>query len=263
MDPDVTAEPGDSLVGDSVVTDGLVSEFSSPNSMMCPPEIPTVSKIDGETNVIDRLLTENTIALADTAASNFVHAVEEKASMADGMKVLRRLELCAKAREESTKIMSFRCVERDSVKCQMTRERQEYLEMVSQSKKERADRWTSKTSRSPFNVDLVAEHQRVDEENRVRTQLDMQKARLAAKREREAHNAIFKRALHTTDELDLLRREKRVLLENEKKLKALRDLEKSNARSELVLHQRRQKHLEFVKRKAEHDDAAQTLVKTK
>jgi len=159
-------------------------------------------------------------------------------------RLLRRLEMCAKAREESTKIMSLRFAERDAVKSSNTRDRQELNEKLTASKVEREERWGRKLQKSPFAVDMVAENQRIDEENRIRDNVEQRRQRLMARRNREAHNAIFKRATAEMDELDQLRQEKRMLLENERQLKALRDVEKSNARTAQILQERRKQQLE-------------------
>merc|ERR1712039_483429 len=74
--------------------------------------------------------------------------------------------------------------------------------------------------------------------------VEQRRQRLMAQRNREAHNSIFKRATAESDELDQLRREKRLLLENERQLKALRDVEKSNARTAQILAERRRKQLD-------------------
>merc|ERR1712113_1110482 len=81
-------------------------------------------------------------------------------------------------------------------------------------------------------------------ENRVRDNVEKRRQRLTARRNREAHNAIFKRATAEMDELDQLRAEKRMLLENERQLKALRDVEKSNARTAQILQERRKQQLQ-------------------
>merc|ERR1719238_2358286 len=101
----------------------------------------------------------------------------------------------------------------------MLLDREKYLAEVEASRRDREDRWTRKMQKSPFAVDLVAENQRIDEENRVRDHIDQRKQKLIQQRQREAHNAIFKRAVAESDELDLLRQEKRLLLEKEKQLK--------------------------------------------
>merc|ERR1712014_209539 len=112
--------------------------------------------------------------------------------------------------------------------------------------------WSRKLQRSPFAVDLVAENQRIEEENRVRDHVEQRRQRLLAKRNREAHNSIFKRATAEADELDLLRTEKRLLLENEKQLKALRDVERSNARTAQILQERRRQQLDKQQGQLQH-----------
>merc|ERR1712190_262023 len=139
--------------------------------------------------------------------------------------------------------MSIRFAQRDAVKNDIKRERQRYLEKMTASQCDRDERWSRKLQRSPFAVDLVAENQRIDEENRVHDHVEQRRQRLMAKRNREAHNSIFKRATAETDELDQLRTEKRLLLENEKQLKALRDVERSNARTAQILQERKRQQL--------------------
>lgn len=159
------------------------------------------------------------------------------------VRLLHRVEMCAKAREESTKIMTMRFAQRDAVKSEVKRERQMMADKLMQSQRERDERWSRKLQRSPFAVDLVAENQRIDEENRVRDHVEQRRQRLLQKQSREAHNSIFKRITAENDELERLRREKRLLLENERQLKALRDVERSNARTAQILQERRQQQL--------------------
>merc|ERR1719277_373908 len=111
--------------------------------------------------------------------------------------------------------MSARFAQRDAVKNDMRRERQWHLEKMTATQRDRDERWSRKLQRSPFAVDLVAENQRIDEENRVRDHVEQRRQRLLARRNHEAHNSIFRRATAETDELDQLRTEKRLLLEDE------------------------------------------------
>mmetsp|Transcript_51392 Transcript_51392/g.149254 ORF Transcript_51392/g.149254 Transcript_51392/m.149254 type:complete len:288 (-) Transcript_51392:66-929(-) len=167
------------------------------------------------------------------------HALPKASTAEERERLLRRLEMCARAREESTKIMSVQFAQRDAKKNEMRKERQVYNEKLVITQRDREERWSRKLQRSPFAVDLVAENQRIDEENRVRDHVEQRRQRLMSKRNREAHNMIFKRATVETDELEQLRMEKRLLLENEKQLKALRDVERSNARTAQILQERR------------------------
>merc|ERR1719382_708539 len=140
--------------------------------------------------------------------------------------------------------MSIRFAQCDAVKNDNRKERQQYVEKLTGWQRDRDERWSRKLQRSPFAVDLVAENQRIDEENRVRHHVEQRRQRLLAQRNREAHNSIFQRATAEADELEQLRTEKRLLLENEKQLKALRDVERSNARTAQILQERRRQQLQ-------------------
>ena len=164
--------------------------------------------------------------------------IPEGVSAEERERIMHRLEICAQAREESTRIMSFRFAQRDAVKEDLQRSADSYRRELLASKLEREQRWVRKTSRSPFAVDLVAEDQRIEEENRVREDIASRKAKLLSARHNEAHNAIFKRAVAESDELEILRKEKRVLLQNEKQLKAMRDVERTNARTAQIQAQK-------------------------
>merc|ERR1740115_579240 len=140
--------------------------------------------------------------------------------------------------------MSVRFAHRDQLKTDNKHDFVNYKARLLDSQREREERWGRKLQKSPFAVDLVAENQRIDEENQVRDTVEQRRQRLMARRNREAPNAIFKRATAETDELDQLRQEKRMLLENERQLKALKDVEKSNARTAQILQERRKQQLE-------------------
>jgi hypothetical protein len=164
--------------------------------------------------------------------------IPEGVSAEERERIMHRLEICAQAREESTRIMSFRFAQRDAVKDDLQRSADSYRRELLASKLEREQRWVRKTTKSPFAVDLVAEDQRIEEENRVREDIATRKGKLLAARHNEAHNAIFKRAVAESDELEILRKEKRVLLQNEKQLKAMRDVERTNARTAQIQAQK-------------------------
>ena len=82
---------------------------------------------------------------------------------------------------------------------------------------------------SPFSVDLVAENERIDEENEVRLRQQLKRQKAAEKRRQDAKNEIILRALREANELDDLRRERRLILEEERRLKALCDIERTKA----------------------------------
>mmetsp|Transcript_54262 Transcript_54262/g.108064 ORF Transcript_54262/g.108064 Transcript_54262/m.108064 type:complete len:306 (-) Transcript_54262:29-946(-) len=161
--------------------------------------------------------------------------------------LLKYRVLSAHAQEESMKILNTQFAKRDAKKGALQRERQIHSLRLAASQRDREERWSRKLQRSPFAVDLVAENQRIDEENRVRDHVEQRRQRLAAKRSREIHDFIFKQAATHPSEIHQLRTEKRLLLENERQLKASRDVERHNARTAQILQERRQQQLQQQK----------------
>jgi len=85
-----------------------------------------------------------------------------------------------------------------------------------------------KMKNSPFLVDLVAEQQRIDEENSVLLKKQTRQYNYMQREKESAKNDLILRALQEDNELDTLRKEKRQILEEEKRLKALLEIEKVN-----------------------------------
>ncbi|CAM9805707.1 unnamed protein product, partial [Ascophyllum nodosum] len=134
----------------------------------------------------------------------------------------------AMVRVESARVMSQRFIERDRVKDRIIAQTKMNRRRLQESKRKKVQTWEQKTNRSPFMVDLLAENERLDEENRVRFKEEARQARLRQKRKEEAKNNIILQALTESCDLDALRREKRAIIQEERCLKALVDIEKSN-----------------------------------
>jgi hypothetical protein len=95
-------------------------------------------------------------------------------------------------------------------------------------REERLKRWRERTSASPFAIDLVAESDRICTETQLR-QSEAQKLKEEfLKRREQAKNEIVLKALAEFSDLEALRREKRAILEEEQRLRALLALEMSN-----------------------------------
>jgi len=96
--------------------------------------------------------------------------------------------------------------------------------------RERTQQWKTKYKTSPFHVNLVAENERIEEENN--TQLRHQE-RAEAAEERRRHAGVedlLRRAADETAELEELRAQKRHIASEERRLRALLDLEKTRTR---------------------------------
>ncbi|KAH7491783.1 uncharacterized protein KRP23_700 [Phytophthora ramorum] len=116
---------------------------------------------------------------------------------------------------DSAAIQSKKYMERDQVRLALEQEERSRRLNKIRARRQHLEKWTQKTSRSPFHVNLVADNERLDEEHRMRM---MERTR----RQREL-------------ERQLLRREKRAIIDEEKRLKALLDLEKTNSHRKMDL----------------------------
>lgn len=130
--------------------------------------------------------------------------------------------------------------QRDRVKAQLDAERNAKNEQRWNVRQQKVAQWQQKTRDSPFLVDLVAEDERIGEENRVRISDEQRQGRSLEKRRTSAKREIVIKALQEDSDLDALRREKRAIQEEEKRLKALLDIEKTNshAKADLLVAQR-------------------------
>ena len=88
---------------------------------------------------------------------------------------------------------------------------------------------SSFVQKSPFLVNLVAENERIDEEINYKTR-HSDKRKQEIKTERKKTKIIVSALQEETNEVDRLRHERRKLLEEEKRLKAMIEIEKLNAR---------------------------------
>ena len=105
-------------------------------------------------------------------------------------------------------------------------------------------------NRSPFLVDLVGENERIHEQNEIRA-----RKQRAQKREETRDEQLLQAAGRGNDqELTNLRIEKRKIIDEEKRLKALLEIEKNNAhrkenRQAAVLAEKRRHDAKIEKRR--------------
>lgn len=136
---------------------------------------------------------------------------------------------------ESAEITSKKYLERDQVKLALEQEERARRLNKIRTRRQHIERWQQKTSKSPFHVNLVAENERLDEEHRLRMMEESKRTRELAHRARQAKTEVILKALTETPDLEMLRREKRAIIDEEKRLKALMDLEKTNSHRKLDL----------------------------
>lgn len=132
-------------------------------------------------------------------------------------------------RKESAMILAKNLTQREKAKVEMVRQREESERILAATREERTKTWLSKTKNSPFAVDLVAEDERIYEENQVRIREAEHRRKTIEERRQNVKNQIILKALAEFSDLDTLRREKRAIIEEETRLKALLALERTAA----------------------------------
>ena len=152
---------------------------------------------------------------------------------------------------ESAEIVSKKHLERDQVRLAMEEDERRKRLLKVRHRQQQVQKWHDKTARSPFRVNLVADNERLDEESRVRAMENARRAKALERRTRQAKSDVILQALTESSDLELLRREKRAIIDEERRLKALMDLEKTNSHRKMDLIAARNAE---KKRRQEKDD---------
>ncbi|EER19520.1 hypothetical protein Pmar_PMAR012501 [Perkinsus marinus ATCC 50983] len=134
------------------------------------------------------------------------------------------------------------------VKEEMLRHRTLDLMESAQATHERNTRWGDKLRASPFATNLVMQLEHAQHLAEERELADKREAREEYIRHRDKRNMMFKKAVADSDLVCMLRREKRLLLENERRLAAACTVERTNAKVEQILEERQQKETEMQER---------------
>merc|ERR1719247_784514 len=132
------------------------------------------------------------------------------------------------ARAQSAHILSRKNEERDQMKQRMQQKARKTRQVQAKKRADKIAEWQRKMKRSPFRVDLLAENERIDEENQIRFRVESKREKQLTKQKQRVKNEIILKALSETSDLEALRQEKRAIQMEEKRLKALLDLEKTN-----------------------------------
>lgn len=135
----------------------------------------------------------------------------------------------------SAQINAQRQNERKYLKAQYEFEREKKIAERSIYHKERCQQWSQRLGASPLAVDLVADNERIEEEAYIREREEKRRAAAAERRKQRIKRAIIVKALAEVPLLEKARKEKRELVEGEKRDKALRDVQRVEAVQERKL----------------------------
>jgi len=149
-------------------------------------------------------------------------------------RLMRRMEHCTRAREESTRLLSLRFAQRDAVRAQLRRGQEELISRVAEHKQRTSQRWSLKLQDSPYTQDLAGESVQVLEVQRVRQLVENRKKQLIVERREDSETALIQRVLATRDDSAHLRADKRREVEFNKQKKARDRMACKTLKNELI-----------------------------
>jgi hypothetical protein len=131
--------------------------------------------------------------------------------------------------DRTRSIVARRENERNYLKAQYEFEREKKNAEKVIYQRERAAQWSHRLAASPLGVDLVADSERISEEVEQRDVEERRRRRKADVHRRKIKNEIVVKALAEVPLLDEARRQKREMLEDERRQRALRDVQRVEA----------------------------------
>jgi len=144
----------------------------------------------------------------------------------------------------AAQVNSQRTNERKYLKAQYEFEREKLLAERSIYHKERTNQWAKRLQASPLAVDLVADNERIEEEAFVRLREERRHRALAEKKRQRIKRAIIVKALSEVPLLEEARKQKRELYEDERREKAIRDVQRVEAVQNRKLREQDELHQE-------------------
>jgi len=115
--------------------------------------------------------------------------------------------------------MTKKFIVRDKIKRKMKEEEERIKCEKKEALRMQKVKWQAKMSSSPFTVNLVADTERLEEEHAIRLEDEQRRRAMVEARSRAAKQEIILRALQEESDLEALRREKRAIMEGERRLK--------------------------------------------
>ena len=135
------------------------------------------------------------------------------------------------SRSRSAAVLARNYEHREAVREEMLHREQEaqYTMLMAKRQKERS--WRQRMAGSPYTVNLVGEGERIAEEMRVKQELDAWRKRYEEREKERLRSEVVQSAMADARKLQQLHRDKMAVQLEQKRLRALRDVQRSEARA--------------------------------
>mmetsp|Transcript_7988 Transcript_7988/g.17799 ORF Transcript_7988/g.17799 Transcript_7988/m.17799 type:complete len:192 (-) Transcript_7988:1-576(-) len=131
------------------------------------------------------------------------------------------------AREEGQRIREYWAANREVLNEQKRQEEQDRYRRTVASLRDRHVRWEAKLSRSPFGIDLLEDSRRAEGLNKQRQSAKLKQQQVRSKQRADEFETVLRSVRAGSDPLLELRHEKRLLLDEQRRLNAMRSLAKT------------------------------------
>ena len=137
----------------------------------------------------------------------------------------------AASRSRSAVVLANSYHQRDALQEHMRQQHEEsqYRLLLARQAKQRA--WRQRMAGSPYTVNLVGEAERVAEEMRVKQELEAWRKRYEERERERLRSEVVQSAMIDAQKLQQLHRDKMAVQLEQKRLRALRDVQRSEARA--------------------------------
>lgn len=148
-----------------------------------------------------------------------------KFNITTGVRVVT-MERRLTTRRETEQLLAHNLITRNERKEELLHQRMVYENKVNKNREDTLQRWTKKTEYSPFTVKLLEEDERIFEERRIRLKDEQERAAKIKRMKEKAREELYYQTVTEGSAVDDMRQEKRKILDEEQRLKALASLER-------------------------------------
>lgn len=145
-------------------------------------------------------------------------------------RTIRRKKHCELASQERARLEQVWKAQREKLENSRKQEELDSMRRKQTDRAKREERWTRKTAAHPFAKDLWEEDVQIYDLNRVNDAKHRERQRLAGSAVVQDQTRRRQAKVADVDQLDILRKEKKKLQEDQKELKARLDLDKVDRR---------------------------------
>jgi len=190
-----------------------------------PNPVPTASIHSANVESYSVMVSRPTTSSSYLSKDKMSASKAPKFNVTTGVRVVS-MERRLATRRETEQLLAHNLITRNERKEELLHQRMVYENKVNKNREDTLQRWTKKTEYSPFTVKLLEEDERIFEERRIRSKDEQERALKIKRMKEKAREELYYQTVTEGSAVDDMRQEKRKILDEEQRLKALASLER-------------------------------------